>query len=114
MEVPWLGRVDYIQDTVYCLFFPSVSQIFLSLICKQKFLVCSSVFGFVSHLFFQVKALTGYCESHIAPADQMTLAYETMAHSTLGIVYNANGVDVASFSQDLLFFSGVKRQTVMS
>ena len=40
---------------VLVVLFPSVSQTFLSLTTKQKFVVYSFVFGFVSHLFFEVK-----------------------------------------------------------
>lgn len=55
MEGLCLGKVGYVGGTLSCLLFPSVSQIFLSLATKQKFVVYSFVFGFVSHLFFEVK-----------------------------------------------------------
>ena len=58
---------------------------------------------------FQVKALSGNCESYIDAADQLNPGPGAMGWASLGIIYSANGVGVLSFSQDLR----VERQTVM-
>lgn len=114
-KLPLLGKVGCVRGTLYCLLFPSVSQIFLSLTTKQKFVVYSFVFGFVSHLFFfEVK--------HSLVIEKVTLAQliRWLQHLKLWIRLLRNNLQCQQcicgvFCAESNVSSGVKgKQTVMN